>query len=81
LKLKVKLQMLRVLISRMLVMEKLLQKLLVLWVRPLLKKRKRKKTAIRTSRGSGRNQSHKSLLLKSPPERRLLRKSLTRSRW
>ena len=67
-----KLQMLRVLALRMLVVVKLLRKLLVEQTK--LRLRKRKKTS--NSSGSGRNQSQRSPLVKS-----ILRRSLARSNW
>ena len=72
-----------VLDSRKLVVEKLLHKLLAEQVKLHLKKRKRKrkKIVIHISSGNERRQSQKSQLLKNPPGRRLLRKSLVRSRW
>ena len=62
-------------------MEKPLRKLLKEQEDLLLEKRKRKKTVTRTSNERERSQSHRSLLLKNPPERSLLKKSLARSKW
>ena len=79
-KLVAKLYKLRVLTLRMSVVVKLLKKLPMEQAKLLLKKRNRTKTATYTSSVSGRSQSQRSPLLKNLPRRRLLRKTLTKSR-